>query len=94
MKFKPLGSTGVRVSELCFGTMSFGGDADEATVLRALQAAAPIPRERLLRLADQAYDACADFVRLATPSVRSPAPLPTTPPTASRSAVAPGHATP
>ncbi len=26
-----LGSTGVRVSKLCFGTMSFGGDADEAT---------------------------------------------------------------
>jgi aryl-alcohol dehydrogenase-like predicted oxidoreductase len=31
MKFKPLGRTGVQVSELCFGTMSFGGDADEAT---------------------------------------------------------------
>jgi len=30
MKFKPLGRTGVKVSELCFGTMSFGGDADEA----------------------------------------------------------------
>jgi aryl-alcohol dehydrogenase-like predicted oxidoreductase len=29
MKFKPLGRTGVSVSELCFGTMSFGGDADE-----------------------------------------------------------------
>ena len=26
-----LGRTGVRVSRLCFGTMSFGGDADEAT---------------------------------------------------------------
>lgn len=26
-----LGRTGVRVSGLCFGTMSFGGDADEAT---------------------------------------------------------------
>ena len=26
-----LGRTGVRVSNLCFGTMSFGGDADEAT---------------------------------------------------------------
>jgi aryl-alcohol dehydrogenase-like predicted oxidoreductase len=25
-----LGRTGVRVSQLCFGTMSFGGDADEA----------------------------------------------------------------
>ena len=30
MKFKPLGRTGVQVSALCFGTMSFGGDADEA----------------------------------------------------------------
>jgi aryl-alcohol dehydrogenase-like predicted oxidoreductase len=30
MKTKPLGRTGVQVSELCFGTMSFGGDADEA----------------------------------------------------------------
>ena len=31
MKHKPLGRTGVQVSELCFGTLSFGGDADEAT---------------------------------------------------------------
>ena len=31
MEYRPLGRTGVRVSELCFGTMSFGGDADEAT---------------------------------------------------------------
>ncbi len=31
MKLKPLGRTGVQVSELCFGTMSFGGDADEPT---------------------------------------------------------------
>lgn len=29
MKFQPLGTTGVKVSELCFGTMSFGGDANE-----------------------------------------------------------------
>ncbi len=29
MKYKALGNTGVKVSELCFGTMSFGGDADE-----------------------------------------------------------------
>ncbi|WP_339763960.1 aldo/keto reductase [uncultured Hoeflea sp.] len=28
MKDKQLGRTGVRVSQLCFGTMSFGGDAD------------------------------------------------------------------
>jgi len=31
MKYKLLGSTGVKVSELCFGTMSFGNPADEAT---------------------------------------------------------------
>ncbi len=31
MNYKTLGSTGVKVSSLCFGTMSFGGDADEAT---------------------------------------------------------------
>ena len=31
MKHKLLGRTGVPVSELCFGTMSFGGDADEGT---------------------------------------------------------------
>ncbi len=31
MEYSTLGRTGVRVSRLCFGTMSFGGDADEAT---------------------------------------------------------------
>lgn len=31
MKHKLLGRTGVKVSELCLGTMSFGGDADETT---------------------------------------------------------------
>ena len=31
MKYKFLGNTGVQVSALCFGTMSFGGDADEET---------------------------------------------------------------
>ena len=38
MKFKPLGRSGVQVSELCFGTMSFGGDADEATSAAMYQA--------------------------------------------------------
>ena len=28
MEFRQLGQTGVQVSQLCFGTMSFGGDAD------------------------------------------------------------------
>ncbi len=31
MQYKFLGNTGVQVSALCFGTMSFGGDADEDT---------------------------------------------------------------
>lgn len=31
MDTRILGRTGVKVSRLCFGTMSFGGDADEAT---------------------------------------------------------------
>lgn len=31
MQYRSLGQTGVTVSALCFGTMSFGGDADEAT---------------------------------------------------------------
>jgi aryl-alcohol dehydrogenase-like predicted oxidoreductase len=30
MQYRALGRTGVQVSRLCFGTMSFGGDADEA----------------------------------------------------------------
>jgi aryl-alcohol dehydrogenase-like predicted oxidoreductase len=29
MKFRPLGRTGVQVSQLCAGTMAYGGDADE-----------------------------------------------------------------
>ncbi len=29
MKFKYLGNTGLQISELCFGTMSFGGDANQ-----------------------------------------------------------------
>jgi aryl-alcohol dehydrogenase-like predicted oxidoreductase len=31
MKYRVLGRTGVQVSQLCFGTMSFGGDADAAS---------------------------------------------------------------
>jgi len=31
MKYNFFGNTGIKVSELCFGTMSFGGDADENT---------------------------------------------------------------
>jgi aryl-alcohol dehydrogenase-like predicted oxidoreductase len=31
MEYKLLGATGVKVSALCFGVMSFGGDADEPT---------------------------------------------------------------
>ncbi len=31
MEYKYLGKTGVRVSQLCFGTMSFGAKADKKT---------------------------------------------------------------
>ncbi len=34
MEYKFLGKTGIKVSSLCFGSMSFGGDADEATSAR------------------------------------------------------------
>lgn len=38
MRYRPLGRTGVQVSELCFGTMSFGGDADEPESARMYKA--------------------------------------------------------
>src|SRR4051812_22684821 len=38
MNYRPLGRTGVRVSQLCFGTMSFGGDADEAASIEMFKA--------------------------------------------------------
>ena len=31
MEYRPLGRTGIQVSQLCFGTMSFGDDADAVT---------------------------------------------------------------
>lgn len=31
MEYRTVGKTGIQVSNLCFGTMSFGGDADEVT---------------------------------------------------------------
>lgn len=34
MEYKQLGRTGVQVSQLCFGTMSFGGDANEEELAR------------------------------------------------------------
>jgi len=39
MTYRPLGRTGLQVSRLCFGTMSFGGDADEAESARLYAAA-------------------------------------------------------
>jgi len=39
MKTRPLGRTGVQVSELCLGTMAFGGDADAAEAGRMFRAA-------------------------------------------------------
>ncbi|MEZ5666850.1 MAG: aldo/keto reductase [Alphaproteobacteria bacterium] len=38
MDYKWLGRSGVQVSSLCFGTMSFGGDADEAESARMYKA--------------------------------------------------------
>ena len=38
MNYRLLGRTGVKVSQLCFGTMSFGGDADEAMSARMYRA--------------------------------------------------------
>jgi len=38
MHYKQLGRTGVQVSNLCFGTMSFGGDADETESARMFNA--------------------------------------------------------
>jgi len=38
MNYRPLGRTGVQVSQLCFGTMSFGGDAHEAASAETLKA--------------------------------------------------------
>jgi aryl-alcohol dehydrogenase-like predicted oxidoreductase len=37
MQYRYLGNTGVQVSKLCFGTMSFGGDADEETSAKLFQ---------------------------------------------------------
>ncbi len=51
MDTKPLGRTGVRVSQLCFGTMSFGGDADAQESERMYRAC----RERGINFFD-----CAD----------------------------------
>jgi len=38
MNYRILGRAGVRVSQLCFGSMSFGGDADEAMSARMYRA--------------------------------------------------------
>lgn len=51
MKYNPLGTTGLKVSELCFGTMSFGGDASEEESGRMFRAC----RERGINFFD-----CAD----------------------------------
>ncbi|MGH8723841.1 MAG: aldo/keto reductase [Burkholderiales bacterium] len=38
MKTRPLGRTGVQISQLCLGTMPFGGDADESEAARMYRA--------------------------------------------------------
>ena len=37
MEYKPLGRTGIKVSNLCFGTMTLGKEADEATSIKMYQ---------------------------------------------------------
>lgn len=39
MDYRPIGNTGLKVSELCLGTMQFGWTADETTSLNVLSAA-------------------------------------------------------
>ena len=39
MEYRQLGRTGVRVSELCLGTMSFGASADEKTAIAVVDSA-------------------------------------------------------
>jgi aryl-alcohol dehydrogenase-like predicted oxidoreductase len=39
MNYRSLGRTGIQVSRLCFGAMSFGGDADEAASAEMFKAA-------------------------------------------------------
>jgi len=34
MEYRILGRTGIKVSSLCFGTMTFGREADEATSIK------------------------------------------------------------
>ena len=36
MKYRPLGRTGIRVSQLCLGTMMFGGKSDETESFRMI----------------------------------------------------------
>jgi aryl-alcohol dehydrogenase-like predicted oxidoreductase len=40
MEYKHLGRSGIRVSQLCLGTMTFGNEADEAEAIRMMDAAA------------------------------------------------------
>jgi len=36
MEYRPLGRTGVQVSEICLGTMMFGGKADKTESIRII----------------------------------------------------------
>ena len=47
MNYKFLGKTGVKVSALCFGTMSFGADADERATAEGLLVFARRDRDAL-----------------------------------------------
>ena len=45
MEYRTVGGTGVRVSPLCLGTMSFGAEADEQTSAEMFQQAHELGRE-------------------------------------------------
>jgi len=56
MRYNPLGRTGLFVSELCLGTMTFGGSGDMWSKIGALQ------QSEAERLVGQAVDAGINFI--------------------------------
>ena len=46
MEYRRMGRTGLRVSTICLGTMTFGFQTDEAAALRIMDAAWDAARER------------------------------------------------
>ncbi len=65
MNYRLLGRTGVRVSPLCMGTMTFGDSADEAESAQIFRAL-PRSRHQLLRLRQRLCRAGAPKIILGT----------------------------